>query len=109
MSTEHNLVQVVNFISSALNKGNYCIGIFLDLKKAFDVCSHDILLKKFKKYGILDNKQWFASSLASRVQRVDVNGILSDEKTINISVLQGTILYRTVVISYIYKLHIQCC
>jgi hypothetical protein len=28
------------------------IGIFLDLKKAFDVCSHSILLHKLKKLGI---------------------------------------------------------
>jgi hypothetical protein len=32
MSTEHNLLKVVNFISSSLNNGNHCIGIFLDLK-----------------------------------------------------------------------------
>jgi hypothetical protein len=102
MSTEHNLVQVVNFISNALNNGNYCIGIFLDLKKAFNVCSHDILLKKLKKYGILDNKlKWFASYLANRIQKVDVNGVLSDEKTINISVLQGTILGPLLFLIYI--------
>jgi signal recognition particle subunit SEC65 len=45
-STEHNLLQITNYISQALNEGNYCVGVFLDLKKAFDVCSHDILLKK---------------------------------------------------------------
>ena len=49
-STEQNLLHVVNFISQALNKGNFCVGIFLDLKKAFDVCSHDILLKKHKNF-----------------------------------------------------------
>ena len=49
LSTEHNLMHVVNYISQSLNNGNYCIGIFLDLKKAFDVCSHEILLKKLKK------------------------------------------------------------
>jgi hypothetical protein len=43
-STEHNLIHVVNFISSALNDNEYCIGVFLDLKKAFDLCSHNILL-----------------------------------------------------------------
>ncbi len=43
--TEHNLIHVVNYISQALNDGKYCIGVLLDFKKAFDVCSHPILLK----------------------------------------------------------------
>ena len=30
----------------------YCMGVFLDLRKAFDVCSHEILLKKLKKWGL---------------------------------------------------------
>jgi hypothetical protein len=41
-NTEQNLVQVVNQVGMHLNKGNFCIGLFLDLKKAFDVCSHTI-------------------------------------------------------------------
>jgi hypothetical protein len=45
-STEHNLLQIVDYITKALDEGNYCIGVFLDLRKAFDVCSHAILLKK---------------------------------------------------------------
>ncbi len=45
-STEQNLIQIVNFISEAINNNMYCVGVFLDLKKAFDVCSHSILLKK---------------------------------------------------------------
>ena len=48
-STEHNLIHVVNYIANSLNNGKYCIGLFLDLKKAFDVCDHSILLKKTKK------------------------------------------------------------
>ena len=51
-STEHNLLHIVNFVAQALNEGNFCIGIFLDLRKAFDVCSHSILLAKLKKMGI---------------------------------------------------------
>jgi hypothetical protein len=53
-STEHNLIQLTNFLNSALNEKKYAIGIFLDLKKAFDVCSHEILLRKLPKLGIKD-------------------------------------------------------
>ncbi len=41
-STEHNLLKVFNYIGDSLNRGNYCIGVFLDLRKAFDTCSHEI-------------------------------------------------------------------
>jgi hypothetical protein len=47
--TEYNLLHVTNRITEVLNDGKYCIGVFLDLKKAFDVCSHDILLKKIRE------------------------------------------------------------
>ena len=47
-STEHHLIHVTNKIGSALNNGEFCIGIFLDFKQAFDTVSHSILLKKLK-------------------------------------------------------------
>lgn len=101
-STEQNLLHVVNFVQSALNKGNFCIGVFLDLKKAFDVCSHDILLKKLNKLGIGGTAlEWFKSYLLNRVQKVDINGKFSTEKTLNISVLQGTILGPILFLCYI--------
>jgi hypothetical protein len=72
-STQHNLVQVINFINTALNDKKYAIGIFLDLKKAFDVCSHDILLRKLQKLGIRDTAlQWFTSYLHGRQQKVNI-------------------------------------
>ena len=104
-STEQNLLHVINFISNTINSGNYCIGVFLDLKKAFDVCSHSILLKKFKKIGIEGTAlDWFTSYLNNRKQRVDINGHLSHEKFINISVLQGSILGPTLFLCYINDL-----
>ena len=32
-STEHNLMQILNYITTALNEGMFCIGVFLDLRK----------------------------------------------------------------------------
>jgi len=67
--------------------------VFLDLKKAFDVVSHDILLKKLKCLGIKDTPlEWFRSYLNGRMQIVDVNGNLSELRNLNISVLQGSVL-----------------
>ena len=34
----HNFLHVTNTIGKALNEGKFCIGLFLDLRKAFDVC-----------------------------------------------------------------------
>jgi hypothetical protein len=79
-SAEHNLMHILNYVATALNGGNYCVGVFLDLKKAFDVCSHSILLKKLEKMGINGIAlQWFTNYLAGRSQKVDIDGTLSDE------------------------------
>jgi len=73
-STEQNLIQVTNFITDALNDGMFCIGVFIDLHKAFDVCSHKILLKKLKNLGINGKDlKWFESYLSNRLQPVDIN------------------------------------
>jgi hypothetical protein len=80
-STEQNLIHLINSIGQAINEDKYCIGIFLDLKKAFDVVSHDILLKKLEKMGIRGTTlQWFKSYLSERKQKVDINGNLSDSQ-----------------------------
>ena len=39
-------------MSKALDTGNIVVGVFLDLKKAFDTVDHTILLRKLKLYGI---------------------------------------------------------
>jgi hypothetical protein len=101
-STEHNLMYVLDYITSALNDGMYCIGVFLDLRKAFDVCSHSILLEKLKKMGINDTAlEWFRNYLSGRSQKVDINGTLSESKDINISVIQGSILGPILFLCYI--------
>jgi retron-type reverse transcriptase len=104
-STEHNLLHVINNVGNALNDGMYCVGVFLDLKKAFDVCNHNILLKKMEKYGIVGTElEWFKSYLTGRSQVVDINGAHSNPHDIDISVIQGSILGPIMFLIYINDL-----
>ncbi len=105
-STEQNLIQVVNNIGAALNRGNYCIGIFLFLRKAFDTCSHDILFKKLSKLGVKGTAlAWFSSYLSDRTQQVDINGNLSRQLEITYGVLQGSILGPLLFLCYINDIY----
>ena len=106
-NTEHNLLHVINYVSKALNSGEYCIGIFFDLKKAFDVVSHKILLKKLAHLGVRGTAlNWFKSYLSNRKQKTEVNGSLSTENNIDISVLQGSILGPILFLCFINDLHL---
>jgi hypothetical protein len=101
-STEQNLLHIVNYITNALNDGMYCLGVFLDLRKAFDVCSHEILLKKLKKMGIQGNAhKWFTSYLSNRAQCVDISGNFSELINLDISVIQGSTLGPILFLCYI--------
>jgi hypothetical protein len=48
-STVHPMTSLLNRLTSSLNAKKHSIVIFCDLKKAFDTCDHDILLKKTQK------------------------------------------------------------
>jgi hypothetical protein len=97
-----NLLHVIDYISKSLNDGNYCIGVFLDLKKAFGVCSHSILLKKLEKMGVRGTTlTWFKNYLAGRSQYVDINGTKSESLSLGISVIQGSILGPILFLCYI--------
>jgi hypothetical protein len=70
-STEQNLLQILDYVTSALNEGMFCIGVFLDLRKAFDVCSHNILLAKLEKMGIKDTAlNWFKTIFLASLKKL---------------------------------------
>ena len=106
LSTEHNLLHLTNYVSNALNEDDFCIGIFLDLKKAFDVVPHCILIKKLKKLGVKNKAlDWFKSYLTNRSQCVDINGHISSPKNIDISVMQGSVLGPLLFLCFVNDLH----
>ena len=51
-STSHAIITIVERVLKALDMGKYVVGVFLNLKKAFDTVDHTILLRKLEQYGI---------------------------------------------------------
>ena len=100
-STSHAIITLVERVSKALDTGKYVVGVFLDLKKAFDTVDHNILLSKLKLYGIRGSTHsWFKSYLSNRKQYVEYNNFKSDTKTITHGVPQGSILGPLLFIIY---------
>ena len=101
-STNLAIVEVIDKIYTHLNQNMYGLGIFLDLKKAFDTVDHEILLSKLEHYGIEGNAlNWFKSYLTNRRQCTKINGKLSPEETVVCGVPQGSVLGPLLFIIYI--------
>ena len=104
-NTTHATLDFLKTIESALHDGEFAIGIFCDLSKAFDTLDHQILLKKISHYGIRGNWYlWLKSYLSNRRQYVDINGTRSEEENINVGVPQGSILGPLLFLLYINDL-----
>ena len=92
---------MVNKITSSLDTGDLLIGVFLDLKKAFDTVDHKILLDKMHAYGISGNiLRWFRSYLINRSQFVSYDDRQSAIQSITCGVPQGSILGPLLFIIY---------
>ena len=92
-STQQAIISLVEKIADSWDSDDIVIGVFLDLKKAFDTVSHDILLKKLYAYGIRGNAfKLLKSYLTNRTQFVVYDGIPSCTLPINCGVPQGSVL-----------------
>ena len=82
--------------------GEYALGIYLDLKKAFDTVDHEILLSKINYYGFRGHSnKLIRSYLCERTQFTVVNGKKSKIQSIDTGVPQGSVLGSLFFIIYV--------
>ena len=84
---------LVNSVVSAKEEGKAVVGVFLDLRKAFDTLNHDVLLRKLYNYGIRGTMYALIKSyLTERKQFVCYKDTNSECKYTTCGVPQGSIL-----------------
>ena len=78
--------------------------IALDFSKAFDTLNHTILLHRISQFSNSLTSSWFMSFLLNRNQRTKYCDVISDPRSINTDVPQGSILSATLFTLYINDL-----
>ena len=101
-NTKLALLELVTDITARIDTGYFGIGIFIDLKKAFDTINHNILFRKMELYGFRGvSLDWLTSYLSKRKQTVKINNSLSGKLEIQCGVPQGSILGPILFLLYI--------
>ena len=88
-------------IQEALDKQVHIIGIFIDLKKAYDVLNHKLLLEKLPSYGMRGiTNSWFRSYLTNRRQFIEINQ--SDSSSVKVDRYRSTVSTQDLKPTYIH-------
>ena len=101
-STTTALIEINDGIKNDIDKGDFVVGTYLDLKKAFDTVNHSIFFEKLEHYGIRGLPlQLFQSYLSNRKQYVSYNNTPSYITTNKYGVPQGSVLGPLLFIIYV--------
>ena len=92
-STQTALLKVTNQWYENIEDGLITGVCFFDISKCFDSISHEILIFKLVKYGIInDALSWFLSYLSARTRCTLCNNSMSSFQTVTSGVPQGSLL-----------------
>ena len=107
-SCETILIKLTDEWLEAMDKGLFTGVVMIDLRKAFDLVDHKLLLKKHQVCGFNTNSlKWFRSYLNRRYQKVCIDGKLSEPSLIPSGVPQGSILVPIMFLLFINDLPLE--
>ena len=88
-----NLLETLDSVTDAINKGFSVDLVLLDFAKAFDKVSHEKLILKLEAYGVNEVLvKWVRGFLSNRKQRVVIGDNYSEWVEVTSSVPQGSVL-----------------
>ena len=92
-SCQTALLRLLEELRTALDSKEHAAMVGIDLSKAFDCLPHELLLSKFKAYGLSENSvKFLASYLTNRFQRVKIGDAYSSWLSLHKGVPQGSVL-----------------
>lgn len=106
-STLSATADLINYLSESLDSRRVVIAVFVDLRKAFDVVSHDLLLNKLEKMGFRGIVlRLIQTYLVDREQYVYVSDKYSSVSRVGSGVPQGSVLGPLLYSVYVLSLRL---
>lgn len=102
ISTGNAILELVEKINYAFERGEIGVGVFINLSKAFDMINFEVLLDKLSHYGVRGVAlQCFRDYVCGRQRYLNINGVSATLPNIEFGVPQGSILRPHLFIVYV--------
>ena len=105
LSTESAAITRLQFVYDHLDSGEYVVGIFFDLSRAFDSLQPEFVKQKLFRLGVRGTVlDWFLSFLTDRTMNVVLGGAVSAGASVDLGVAQGSVLGPIIFLLFINDL-----